>query len=185
MIQRCKTPLNIQVRVFDELGHEFDNFTSKNDKIEWLIEDNNLLKRSSSSSNSIEIDTKLIYFHTFQTQNLAGESNIEAKFKNLNSKLFIKLIDNLQIIDSKSEKIIDSQITIINHPINEFKLNIIHGSGYYFAATTNSNNQVVKIIDFSLNENELIKKSLFRLMNLKYKLNTNSSNLRLIDSELP
>ena len=64
-------------------------------------------------------------------------------------------------------------------------MNIIHGSGYYFAATTNSNNQVVKIIDFSLNENELIKKSLFRLMNLKYKLNTNSSNLRLIDSELP
>ena len=33
-----------------------------------------------------------------------------------------------------------------------------------------------------MNGNKL-KKSLFRLMNLKYKLNTNSSNLRLIDSD--
>ena len=157
VIQHCRLPLKVEVRVKDELGNEFDNFTSKNDKIEWSIDNTSLLlTQQNVDIRFVEIDSKLIFYNQFETNNLIGEVNIEAKFKHLSAKLFVKLIDNLKIVQNGLQL---SKITVINHPTNILNLQIIDGSGYYFASLQQSMNEN-RIIDFSLNENNLLIKPL-------------------------
>jgi hypothetical protein len=90
VIQHCKLPLYVEIRVKDENNNDFDNFTSTKDRIEWSIDAKNLLLVQ--KDNKIEIANKIVYYKTFETQNLIGEVNVEAKFKHLNAKLFVKLI---------------------------------------------------------------------------------------------
>ena len=163
VIQHCRLPLNVEIKVKDENNNEFDNFTSKNDTIEWHIDNANLLgsSRSGQKLKYIEVDNKLVYYTAFKTQNLMGEVNIEGKFKELNAKLFVKLIDNLKILQNGLQLPANSLMTIINHPTNVLNLQIAQGSGYYLASLQPSLQEVTdsnKVIDFSLNENNLIVK---------------------------
>lgn len=195
LIQHSKMPLNIEIKVKDELNNEFDNFTSIKDKIDWLIDDKKLLDiyRSQAKEHTntplkpstdyhgisqVEIDNnKIIYYKTFSTKNQVGNVNLEAKLNKLSSKLFIKLIDNLKVITTASNALEINQqrgtsgevnsnnlITIINHPINIVNLQIVNGSGYYYASLTSSmlvtqaETSNKNVIDFELNENNLIIK---------------------------